>query len=149
MTITFYLTSQLRTNSYLQWQPTPAKPSPKPDDTGPILRRPMGLPITAGCDTAWDWTRVCSEASSTEMQCFRTLLHLGALLFWDTNKMSDSCNVGEAPERLWSGRIRFSKDVSLRSPERTRSDQSVNSTWLDLTCWCSISGEETESKTTL
>jgi hypothetical protein len=28
----------------------------------------MGLLITAGCDTAWDRTRVYSEASSTEMQ---------------------------------------------------------------------------------
>jgi hypothetical protein len=24
-----------------------------PGDAGPIVRRPMGLPITAGCDTAW------------------------------------------------------------------------------------------------
>ena len=27
------------------------------------------LPITASCDTAWNRTWVCSDASSTEMQC--------------------------------------------------------------------------------
>ena len=27
-------------------------PKPNPDDAGPIVRRPMGLPIMAGCDTA-------------------------------------------------------------------------------------------------
>ena len=27
----------------------PAKPSPNPDDAGPIVRRPMGLLVTAGC----------------------------------------------------------------------------------------------------
>ena len=26
---------------------------PNPDDTGPIVRHPMGLPIPASCDTAW------------------------------------------------------------------------------------------------
>ena len=31
---------------------------PNPDDAGPIVRRPMGLPITASCDTAWNQTRV-------------------------------------------------------------------------------------------
>jgi hypothetical protein len=31
---------------------------PNPDDAGPIVKRPMGLPITAGCDTAWNQTRV-------------------------------------------------------------------------------------------
>ena len=30
-----------------------AKPSPSPDDAGPIVRRPMGLPVVAGCDRAW------------------------------------------------------------------------------------------------
>ena len=49
--VLFNQASQLRTNSYLQWQPTPAKP-------GPIVCRPVGLPITAGCDTAWIRTRV-------------------------------------------------------------------------------------------
>uniref|UniRef100_A0AAZ3PQH3 Tc1-like transposase DDE domain-containing protein n=1 Tax=Oncorhynchus tshawytscha TaxID=74940 RepID=A0AAZ3PQH3_ONCTS len=38
----------------------------------------MGLPITTSCDTAWNRTRVCSDASSTEMQCVRILHHLGA-----------------------------------------------------------------------
>jgi hypothetical protein len=35
--------------------------------------RPMALPITASRDTAWNRTRVCSDASSTEMQCLRPL----------------------------------------------------------------------------
>ena len=42
------------------------------------MRRPMGLPITAGCDTAWYRTRVCSDASRTEMQCIRSLPDSGA-----------------------------------------------------------------------
>ena len=33
---------------------SPAKPSPNPDDAEPIVRRPMGLPTTAGCGTARD-----------------------------------------------------------------------------------------------
>ena len=40
-----FLFYQARTISYVQWQPTP-------DNTGPIVRWPMGLPITAGCDAA-------------------------------------------------------------------------------------------------
>jgi glutamate/tyrosine decarboxylase-like PLP-dependent enzyme len=39
---------------------------------------PMGLPIMAGCDSARDQTRVCSDVSSTVMQCLRLLHHLGA-----------------------------------------------------------------------
>jgi hypothetical protein len=35
----------------------PAKPSPNPDDAGPIVRRPMGLPVTVGCDRAWPRTQ--------------------------------------------------------------------------------------------
>jgi hypothetical protein len=31
---------------------------PKPNNAGQIVRRPMGLPITASCDTAWIRTRV-------------------------------------------------------------------------------------------
>ncbi|KAK6318410.1 hypothetical protein J4Q44_G00117010 [Coregonus suidteri] len=31
----------------------------------------MALPVTAGCDTAWDRTLVCSDASSIAMQCLR------------------------------------------------------------------------------
>jgi hypothetical protein len=37
----------------------------------------MGLPMTAGCDTAWNQIRVSSDASSTEMQCLRPLRHSG------------------------------------------------------------------------
>uniref|UniRef100_A0A673XUI6 Transposase Tc1-like domain-containing protein n=1 Tax=Salmo trutta TaxID=8032 RepID=A0A673XUI6_SALTR len=45
------------------------------DDAGPIVHRPMGLPVTAGYDTAWDQTQVCRDASSTVMQCLRSLRH--------------------------------------------------------------------------
>jgi hypothetical protein len=45
--------------------------NPNLDDAEPIVRRPMGLPITADCDTAWNRTRVCSDTSNTEMQCLR------------------------------------------------------------------------------
>ena len=55
----------------------PAKPSPNPDEAGPIMRRLMGLPVVAFCDTARDQTRVCSDSSSTAMQCLRQLRHLG------------------------------------------------------------------------
>ena len=50
-----------------------------PGQRRPIARSPMGLPIMAGCDSAWNRTRVCSDASSTELQCLRPLLHSGAL----------------------------------------------------------------------
>jgi hypothetical protein len=46
---------------------------------GQLCSRPMGLPVTAGCDTAWIVIQVvCSDASSTEMQYLRPLRHLGA-----------------------------------------------------------------------
>ena len=35
------------------------EPCPKPDNAGPIVRFPMGLPVMVSCDTAWDRTRVC------------------------------------------------------------------------------------------
>ena len=41
----------------------------------------MGLPITAGCDTARDQTRVCSDTSSTEMQCLRPLWEVNPEMF--------------------------------------------------------------------
>ena len=47
----------------------PAKLSRIPDDAEQIVRRHMGLPVVAGCDTARDRTRICSVASSTVMQC--------------------------------------------------------------------------------
>ena len=46
-----------------------AYPGPNTDGAGPIVRHPMGLPITAGCDTAWKPTRVCSDASSSVLLC--------------------------------------------------------------------------------
>jgi hypothetical protein len=38
----------------------PAKPSPIPNDAGPIVRRPKGVPVAAGCDRAWTRTRTSS-----------------------------------------------------------------------------------------
>jgi hypothetical protein len=55
----------------------PANLSPNLDDTGPIVRRLMGLPVMAASDTAWDRTRVCSDASITAMQGLRPLRHSG------------------------------------------------------------------------
>ena len=49
-----------------------------PGKTWTTMGRPMGLPITAGCDRAWNQTRVCSDAGSAEMQCLRLLRHSGA-----------------------------------------------------------------------
>ena len=34
----------------------PAKPSPNPDDAGPIVRHPTGIPVAAGWDRAWTQT---------------------------------------------------------------------------------------------
>jgi hypothetical protein len=55
----------------------PAKPSPNPDDVGPIVHRLMCLPVLASCDTALDRTRICSDASSTAMQYLRSLGYSG------------------------------------------------------------------------
>ena len=44
----------------------PAQPSSNSDNTGPIVHRPMGLPVTAGCNRAW-----------TRTQCLRPLRHSG------------------------------------------------------------------------
>ena len=35
----------------------PAKPSLTPDDARPIVRRPVDLPVAAGCDRAWARTQ--------------------------------------------------------------------------------------------
>uniref|UniRef100_A0A4W5KNJ0 Uncharacterized protein n=1 Tax=Hucho hucho TaxID=62062 RepID=A0A4W5KNJ0_9TELE len=69
---------------------TPAKPSPNPDDAGPIVRRPMGLPLTAGCDTAQDRTRlsVCMVVTLVAI-----LVSLLALIFY----FIDLHNNPEAP----------------------------------------------------
>jgi hypothetical protein len=53
-------------------------PNPKPDTTGPIVHCPMVLPITAGCDTAWNRTKVCGDAYSIERLCLKPLCHSGA-----------------------------------------------------------------------
>jgi hypothetical protein len=46
-----------------------AKPSPNPVDAEPIVCQPKGLLVMAICDTAWDRTQVCSDASSTATEC--------------------------------------------------------------------------------
>jgi hypothetical protein len=55
----------------------PAKPSPNPDIAGPIVCSLMDHLVAAGCDTAWDRTRICSNTASTAMQCIRTVHHSG------------------------------------------------------------------------
>jgi hypothetical protein len=51
-----------------------------PSLTHKTVLRPMGLLITASCETAQDQTAVWSEASSTEMQCLTRLRHSGAFI---------------------------------------------------------------------
>jgi hypothetical protein len=65
-------------------------PLPNPNDAGPIVYRPMGLPIMASCDTAWNQTRVCSDTSSTEMQCIRPL---GSSWLINFNLLNNNTNV--------------------------------------------------------
>ncbi|KAK6290992.1 hypothetical protein J4Q44_G00386070 [Coregonus suidteri] len=57
----------------------PCRPfTPLPlDDAGPIARRPMGLPVAAGYDKAWNQTRISTGTASTAMQCLRPLRHSG------------------------------------------------------------------------
>jgi hypothetical protein len=45
---------------------------------GQLCTAPMGLSITAECDTAWIRTMDCCDTSCTEMQCLRQLHHSGA-----------------------------------------------------------------------
>jgi hypothetical protein len=66
-----------------------------PKEAGPIVHRPMGLPITAGCDTAWNQTRVCRDYSSTEIQCLTPLCHSGALT--NINKLARALEESAAP----------------------------------------------------
>ena len=56
-TITICLTRQVSQEQILIYNVGLPQPSPNPYDAGPIVRRPMGLPITASCDTAWNQTR--------------------------------------------------------------------------------------------
>ena len=65
----------------------PAEPSPNPKDAGPIVRRLMGLPVTAGCDRDWDQTWVCSDASSTVMQGLDRCTTQEALTFFGVEHM--------------------------------------------------------------
>ncbi|CDQ57287.1 unnamed protein product [Oncorhynchus mykiss] len=55
-------------------------PRPNPDDTGPIVHCPMGLPITAECEAGWIRIRYCSDSPCTEMQCLR----LSGILYKET-----------------------------------------------------------------
>ena len=44
-----------------------------------VTIRSLDISLTkAGCDTAWNRTRVWSDTCSTEMQCLRPLCHSGA-----------------------------------------------------------------------
>ena len=70
-----YLSRQVSLEQILIYNDGLPRPNPNPDDVVPIVRRLMGLPITASCDTAWNWTRVCRDASNTEMPYLRPLRH--------------------------------------------------------------------------
>ena len=50
--VNLYLTRQVSYELILIYNDGLPQPNPNPDDTGPIVCRPMGLPISAGCDTA-------------------------------------------------------------------------------------------------
>ena len=66
-------TSQLRTHFYLQWRPIPAKPlCTALRDSQELLG--YSLESNKG---------VCSDTSSTEMQCLRPLCHSGAHIHWE------------------------------------------------------------------
>jgi hypothetical protein len=62
----------------------PAKPSPNPDDAGPVVLRPIGLPVAAGCDRSW--TQPGSRVAQLAVQCLRPLRHSGG-----RSKDSDLC----------------------------------------------------------
>ena len=74
------------------------------DHTGPIVHRPMGLPIMAACGTAWNRTR----ASRSEMQCLRALRHSGYLLYstWLSRRLfkqhvSGRTQISDRHNSLW------------------------------------------------
>jgi hypothetical protein len=78
----FYLfnqASQLRTNTYLEWEPTSAKP----EQCWANCALPYGT-----CNQGRLWYSldlnqgVCSDTSCTEMQCLRPMRHSGALRPW-------------------------------------------------------------------
>jgi hypothetical protein len=50
----FYLTWQVSQEQILIYIDGLPQPNPNPDNAGPIVRRSMGLPITASCNTAWN-----------------------------------------------------------------------------------------------
>ena len=55
----------------------PAKASPNLDNAGPIVRRLMGLPVVASCNTDRYRTSICSNAVCAVMQCLRPLCYSG------------------------------------------------------------------------
>ena len=52
-----YLTRQVSWEQILTYNDGLPQPNLNPIDAGPIVRCPMRLPITAGCDTTWKQTR--------------------------------------------------------------------------------------------
>jgi hypothetical protein len=61
------------------------KHSPNPDDTGPFMSRPMGLPVTVGCNTAWDRTRGCSGAFALIVEFVIFNLFFNVYVLWPMN----------------------------------------------------------------
>jgi hypothetical protein len=64
-----------------------------------VWRRPGTIPtVKFSCDTAWNRTRVCSDASSIEMQCLRPLSRSGALNSGVASGQVSECPWGAQPE---------------------------------------------------
>ena len=61
-----YLTREVSEEQILIYNDSPHRPNP--DDAGPIVRRPMGLPTMASYDTAWSRTRV-SVVTPLALRC--------------------------------------------------------------------------------
>ena len=70
--------------------------------TQTTVRCRTGLPITAGCDTAWIQTRYYSDTSCTEMQFLRPLCHSGALI-------NECCWEGKGTGSVPQSRILWSR----------------------------------------
>jgi hypothetical protein len=92
----------------------PAKPSPNPDDAGPIVHRPMGLPITAGCDTARERTLSaldhCTswEAQTSICYVWRILPPCSVYVWWDID------GIFSKPTENWTHTCKCSCNIPMK-----------------------------------